>query len=433
MAKLSDWKLEKAKMRMGAAQAKPERPRIQEQIDNAMFGELSEKWKGNKGGNSGDALISGLTAGLKKGSFAEDKDRNKKVIEFTEKMKNMVASQNEELFKQEKLSTARNSVTPRIMAYLESYKNMSANDRKVYLQNSMDEYNQSAGTSYKIIDATGSEPWKVIVSDGEEIQPLDLMSFIKTPEEKKLEYYLQSNEVKQAEQEMQSDDRYSKSRRQEESPLNIQQKKTQLVKSGDIPQEALLFDELPDHESKKWQEDLRVERDKGRAAKNGIKAIEEMGKIFQDYPNISTSLAKWASSKGDSPFDNLIKGMVNQDQRNALIQLEKHAARLAIGTIEQFKGMRPTDILKKLIKETNPGSNFTYEAFVPIANQYLQEFEEQALRSEEANRGLMKRYVPTYENIGKSSKQVNSPRVDFNALDQEEQALLKEREALING
>ncbi len=199
MSKLADYKLQKVKQRMDAASAKPERPRINEQlgleknlldlqkqssdpdrkIDQKMFGDLSEKWKGNKGGNGGDAFIGGLIAGIQKGSFAEDKERNKKVMDFTEKMKNMVEDQNIQLFKEEKLYNARNSVTPRIMAYLDSYKQMSPNDRKVYLQNTLEEYNGSAGTNYKLIDATGSEPWKIIISDGEQVEPLDLIKHLK--------------------------------------------------------------------------------------------------------------------------------------------------------------------------------------------------------------------------------------------------------------
>ncbi len=232
-------------------------------------------------------------------------------------------------------------------------------------------------------------------------------------------------------QNLESQVKYNKARADEKSPITIQEKKQQLIESGEITNGSLLFDELPQHEAKAWVEDLRIERDKGKEAKNGVNALDEMGKIFTAHPKISTSLAKWANSKGDSPLDNLIKTMVNQDQRNALLELEKHAATLSLGTIQQFKGQRPTDILKKLIKETNPGSNFTPEAFEPIKNQLKNKFNEQIQRSEEANRGLMKRYVPTYENINSSGSEVSSPEI--NALDQEEKALLQERAALING
>lgn len=141
------------------------------------------------------------------------------------------------------------------MAYLDSYKSMSPNDRKVYLQNTLEEYNGSAGTNYKLIDSAGSEPWKIIISDGEEVRPLDLMGFIKTPEEKKLDYYYNSAENKQVERELQEEDylnrqnlesqvKYNKARAEEKSPVGIQEKKQSLVESGEVPSGALLFDEL---------------------------------------------------------------------------------------------------------------------------------------------------------------------------------------------
>ena len=43
----------------------------------------------------------------------------------------------------------------------------------------------------------------------------------------------------------------------------------------------------------------------------------------------------------------------------------------------------------------------------------------------------MKRYVPTYEGVLKV--QNDKPSQEISALDQEEQALLKERELLLNG
>lgn len=470
MAKLADYRLNKVKQRMEAANAKPERPRINEQlglektlldlqkqsseperqIDAKMYGDLSQKWKGNHGGSGGDAFIGGLTAGLQKGSFAEDKERNKKVMDFTEKMKNMVEEQNVQLFKEEKLHNARNSVTPRIMAYLDTYKSMSPNDRKVYLQNTLEEYNGSAGTNYKLVDSAGSEPWKIIISDGDEIRPLDLMSFIKTPEEKKLDYYYNSAENQQYEKELAQEDdlqrqvmqskiasnqeiarqRSEKAYQEEEkSPQRIQERKQRMIESGEIPKGALLFDELPKREAIEHFKDIKLERDKLKGAEEANLALEEMEKIFEKYPNISTSFAKWAESGDDSIASAFLRRMSNQDERAALLDLEKHAGKLNVGTIEQFKGIRPTDVLKKLLVSTNPGSKFTAKAFKPIKEGYVKENNHQIDRSKEAKKALLGRYVPTYENIGESNK--SAPEI--NALDQEEQALLKERELLLNG
>jgi len=433
MSKLAQWEMQKAKLRMNAAMTKPERPRFGEEVglNKALFDmqtqmpnenkatvglldELQGNWdKGRKGG-AGDALIAGIKAGINRKSLLEDKERAQKVTGAMEKLKGMVEDTNRQLWEQEKLANAKQAIAPRVMAFLEQSKQMDANARNVYLQRAMDEYNQKAGTDYKILSSDGAEPWKVTVSDGQESQFIDLMDFIKTPEEQKLQYYLKSNEVQNAERMMAQEDALNRNAKQSSIGLHnaqaqkyqmqvdkqqaLQQRREQLQQSGQLPQGAIFFDEIQEPaELKARIEDLKNEKEKLQPTEAGIKALDEMDNIFKKYPKLSTSLAKWANSKEDTLIGNFLKDVVNKDERNALLQLEKHAATLALGTIQQFKGQRPTDILKKLIKDTNPGSNFTYEAFVPIKNQYMQQFETQKAKSQEAMKGWNNRYFPAYE------------------------------------
>ena len=455
MAKLGDYKAQKARDILKASNARPERPNIQEQdrldrtlleaknyypdkerkINDEMLDELSTKWKGNEGGSGGDALISGLKAGFKEGSFIEDKKRHKQVIDFTQKMRDMVADQNIKLFQEEKEFNAIQKVTPRITAYLESYKNMSPSDRKVYLQNTIEELNQAAGKNYKLIDTIGSEPWKVMVSEDGYPAQLDLMDVIKTPEQKKTEYYYNSNEMKGYESELQGEDALQRrvmeskiaqnqarvqrdsEKAEMNSPQRIQEKKQKMVDSGEIPEGALLFDELPKEERQAHMKYMMEERDKAKPAEAGLEALDGMEKIFEKYPKLSTSLAKWAHSKNNTPFENLINDAVNQDERSALQELEKHSSTLALGTLQQFKGQRPTDITKKLIVSTTPNSNFTPGSFKPVKEKLEKGFNKQIYESEKYSEGLAKRYVPPYRKIGADSnaKSQQTPSVDINA------------------
>lgn len=470
MARLAKYNLSKVQEKMNAANTKPEKPRFGEQlgiektlhdmrsqdidsnskIDNEMYGELSEKWKGNGGGSGGDAFITGLTSGLKKGANSEEKNKNKEMIKFTETMRDMVSAQNQELFKQEKLSNARMSVTPRIMAYLDNYKTMSPSDRKVYLQNSLEEYNKSAGTNYKLIDTAGAEPWKVMVSNDGDIEPLDLMDFIKTPEEKKLDYYYKSAENNQYEKELAQEDnlerqvmqskissnqeiarqKHEKAMREEEnSPQKIQEKKQKMLESGEIPKGSLLFDELPKHEAAGHFKNIMDERAKLNGAEEANYALDKMEKIFEEYPGISTSFAKWAEAGDDSAMNNFLRRMSNQDERAALQDLEKYAGKLNLGTIEQFKGTRPTDVLKKIMAATNPNSKFTAKAFREIKPDYVNQNNRQIARSKEADRAVLKRYVPTYEGVVENFSKKES--VNVSALQQEKEALLREKEEMM--
>lgn len=412
---------------MNAANAKPERPRFEEQarlnksvndmqnesssksrkVQEDMYGELSEKWKGQKGGSSGDSFVTGLTAGLKEGSFMDDKKRSQQLIKFNEQMRDMVANQNIELFEKEKLHNAKQSMAPRIMAYLDKYQKMSPNDRKVYLQNSMDEYNKAADTDYKITDAIGSEPWKVIVSDGEGLQQIDLMEFIQTPEEQKLKYYLESEDAKGYEQELQNEDRLkreilennaasSKYKSEAQNPANIQEKKRALIESGKIPEGALLFEELPQGVLKtrvKFMEDSVA---KMKDTENGLEALYGIGKVLKDNPNISTSFAKWANEKDPGLATNFLREISDQKVRNALKELEKHADVLAVGAISQFKGQRPTDILKKLLAGTVPGKDFTYDAYQAIAPSIEKRYKKQLNESKENAKGFNYGYAPPF-------------------------------------
>ena len=410
MAKLSDWRLEKAKLRMGAANSKPEKPNFGQelgleksllemqkessapdrQIDDKMYSDLSEKWKGNEGGSSGDAFIGGLTAGLRKGSFAEDKERNKKVMDFTEKMKNMVSQQNEELYKQEKLATARNSVTPRIMAYLDSYKTMSPNDRKVYLQNTMDEYNKSSGTDYKLINYDGSEPWKITVSDGEEIQPMDLMSFIKTPEEKKLEYYLNSNEIRQSENEMQRDDNLNRqnlesqimSHRDKSSDAEVKRREHQ--EALDVEKE--IFEKNGDHvkfidnmstSGKTYAEkQIKEYTEKSNQALAAETRLKRAVQIAKDHPALFGNLnAIIASRYNEDPgyLNNILKNKIPPEDLNAMSELQGIVKNIFTDSIKGIPAKGINQFIEKKIEGGSPNQRWTAEAFSKVVSEALEE------------------------------------------------------------
>ena len=428
-------------MKFNAATAKPERPRFgdevslnkallelqqqmsapDKQIDSQMYDELGQNWKSGGGGSRGDAVISGLKAGLRKGSLLDDKQRMQKFMSGVEKIKGMVEDTNRELYQQEKIFNATESIMPRLMSFMKTQKTMDPNAKRVFLQNTLDEYNQAAGTDYKLLGYDGIEPWKVTISDSGESQFLDLMSLMKTPAQAKYEMYLENSpEMQQAGSLMQQEDALDRQVKQSSIDLHqahaskynaqnqeqevAQQRKVNLQQQGVLPEGGMMFEEIGDPTERKLRlEELKAEKEKLQPTEAGIKALQEMDKIFKQYPKLSTSLAKWANSKEDTLIGNLLKDIVNKDERNAIQQLEKHAATLALGVIQQFKGQRPTDILKKLIKDTNPGSNFTYEAFVPIKNQYMEQFQKQRAKSMEANNGWNHRYFPSYENT-----QVNS-------------------------
>lgn len=409
MARFADYQLKKSKMLMDAGNTKGERPRFDQQlglekslvemqressapdkeIDAKMFGDLSEKWKGNKGGSGGDAFIGGLTAGIKKGSFTDDKKRSKQLMQFTEQMRDMVAQQNIQLYEQEKLSNARNSVTPRIMAYLETYKTMSPNDRKVYLQNSMDEYNQAAGTDYKIIDATGSEPWKVIVSDSGESEQLDLMNFIQTPEQQKLQYYLNSNEVKSAEQQLRNEDN-----------LEIQNKQSQIENNKSRISDA-------DIKRKEHEEALQIEREIFEKSGDNVKFIDNMStsgknnaerhikeytekanqhlasekrleraiKIAEDHPELFNNLnAIIAARYNENPgyLNNILKNKIPKESLDAMSELSGIIKNIFTDSVKGVPSKGINQFIEKKLEAGSPNQRWTASAFKKVVGEALE-------------------------------------------------------------
>jgi hypothetical protein len=391
-----------------------EMSRPDKEIDNDMYGELKKSWDTGRTGGSGDAFISGLQGGLKKRANSDEKKGMDSIIETTQKMQQMVDAQNKQLAKNEKENASKEYIKPRVMAYLEQAQRMDPNARKVYLQSAMDEYNKASGNNYHILDAAGSEPWKVMISDDGQSEQIDLMDFIKTSEEKKYELYMNSNEMQIADAAARRE--YDMDIQSKQSSINANQarankyngesgvggdlssKKEEMVKSGKMPEGSMLFDEIAPHkeEFKHRITELKTEVEKLEPTEKGIKALESMGEIFKKYPNISTSLASWAASDSDSLTGKFLNSIVDQKQRDAVLELEKHAAVLGLGVIGQFKGQRPTDILKKLIIQSNPNGNFTYGAFKVIAGQYLEQFETQRERSVKAVDGWENRYFPIY-------------------------------------
>jgi hypothetical protein len=451
MADYSNYLLQKAKMKHEAANAKPEKPRFGDEaiINNALFNmnkqmpneneatvnlltELQEGSKPGKVMSAGDAMLAGAKAGVQRKSFLDDKERLGKIMAFTEKTRQMVEDTNRELYKQEKLYNAKQELAPQ-WDFIFSSPKLTEAERLNGLNDLVRAFKNKTGLDIDVVNPNFRNGTATIFIDGEP-QFGNLADIFKTPKELRTQAFLNSSEVQKADQmalqehqrevrnqnavaslhEAQAKEHQTKADYQQ----SLQERKRQMTESGRLPAGAILFDEVTDSTEKRARiEDLKAEKEKLQPTIAGIKALNEMDNILRKYPNLSTSLARWANSKEDGLAGYVLKNIVNKDERDALLQLEKHASTLALGTIQQFKGQRPTDILKKLIKDTNPGSNFTYEAFVPIKNQYIQQFEEQKAKSMEANNAWNNRYFPSYENVYNNIEQHNNPIAQIQSAD----------------
>jgi hypothetical protein len=140
-------------------------------------------------------------------SIVDDKERMAKYKTGMAKLHSMVESSNERLYTEEREDFAQKKITPRVNAYLEQSKTMTPDSRIAFLQRTMDDYNNAAGTDYRVLAVDGMEPWKATMSDaGKETEVVDLMSFIQNDQEKQYELFMKSNEIQGMEQQMQRED-----------------------------------------------------------------------------------------------------------------------------------------------------------------------------------------------------------------------------------
>ena len=411
MSKFGNAQLEKAKMKFQASNMKPERPRIEEQLrlerslldttnelsdksrkpTEAMFSQLSDKWKGKKGGTGGEAFVTGLTTGLNEGSFMDDKKRYQKLIDFNEKMKNMVADQNVKLIEEENTYNAKKSIEPRVMAYLNSYRNMSPNDRKVYLQNTLDEYNQAAGTNYKFIDTQGSEPWKIIISDNGQSKPLDLMQLIKTPEEKKLEHYYNSTEYKQYEQGLKQEDALDNEIRREKSLYNrsrvedaeikrkehqeaLQIEKDILDKTGD---HVKFIDTLPTSAKNNAEKHIKEYTEKANQDLAAEKRLQRAIEIATDHPELFGNLNAIISSRyNENPgyLNNLLKRKIPKESQDAMSELAGIVKNIFTDSVKGIGAKGINQFIERKLEAGSPNQRWTAEAFKKVVKEAKDEY-----------------------------------------------------------
>lgn len=375
--------LNKSLMDMQEQYSRPDR-----EVNNQMLDEISQQNQTKGGGSFGDAFITGLKSGIKKGSFLDDKKRLKGIMDFTEKMQGMVSTQNQELWQQEKQFNAKQAIAPRIYGYLESYQNMTPNDRKVYLDNVLREFNQKAGTSYELLDTGGSDPVKVLVDTGNGAEYLDLMDLVQTDEQKKLDLILKGQEFQQLQRSAEAQDsldsqlkqaqinRYNGKGKPGQDPA-ISQKKQMLIESGIMPENGILLDEISDHRVRKMREEELMERASNLDPMvKGLKNLDQMQEIISKNKGLYKDFARiveLSDEKNPSILNSFYKGFKSKEI-SEVQKLSKLANDLIVNEIKAFPG-RPTDLVKKTIIKTIADAGNTPESFALVkqnlSDQYL--------------------------------------------------------------
>lgn len=399
MSNTSNWQKEKLKLKLQAGLQKPERPRFGEEAalernafemeaatpnpDNATIGllnDLQESWRTGRKGGAGDALIAGIKAGITRKSLLDDKKRLGKYMEGLDKLKSMVADTNQRLYQEQKLDDARRSIEPRVAAYLERAQSMSPDARAAYIQKAMNDYNQLAGTDYRVASVDGAEPWNIVAISGEEPVPINLMDFIKNDPQRQLDVYLNSPEIKGMEQELKRDDNLNREAVYSNNALRN-------AKLGQIDRESQRMDEAKRLEQETFERtgdrvsaldkyntstyNIQLKKvyegiDAGNAAAKALRDVERLKEIVGKLPNLYNSLDLLilnARSENPSPLNTLLSKKIKKEDMALYQEANKLLTDLYTTELKTIPARGINQYLERQVRKKIPDLGVVPEAF----------------------------------------------------------------------
>ncbi len=396
--------LDKEKMKAKAATAKPEKPRYAEQAnltktlfeldehfdsklrneDAQLSDELSKKWAGNGGGSRGDAFIAGLQSGMRKGSILDDKKRMEKYKSGIEKMEGMIAHQNEELARQERLHAAKQAIMPNWMAYSQRFNVMDPANREQAIDSMIQKYNEIAGTNYRRESVDGKEPWKVTVMDEDGAQVINMMDVMKTPEEMRMQMMMNSPAYQQAEQMARSEHNMEQESRKTDMELKKEKIDVLRQESADLQNYKKVEDSIRQEKGdsvisldrfiskpSQWNHSVKnietgIER--GNSARKVIHTAERLKQIVEKNPNIFggfKALLSEARKDGAGVLNTLATKAFVQNKDRADFE---EAAKLLVGLYTAELKTLPTGArLNQFLEQKMSGA-------VPSLNQIPESF-----------------------------------------------------------
>lgn len=402
---------DKHKMRLEASMARPQRPRFEDEVtlNNALFkmqkeapkssqatigllDELQKNWDSGRKGGASDALISGIKAGIARKSLLDDEERLSKYTGALEKMQGMVQEQNQRLYQEEKLANARESLTPRVAAYLEQAKNMNPDARAMYIQRAMDEYNKLADTGYKVASIDGFEPWKITAIDNDEAQVIDLMDFIKTPQEKRLDLYMRSPEYQQMENHLKQDDKMERDERRSSTDLNrlkadvyrdqAREKQDYSQIEDDIRNQAgdevRVIAGLAPSLQLNAEKDIKEYTQKANEDLAAEKRLERAIQIASEHPELFANLNSIIASRyNEEPgyLNTLLKSKIPSKSLDAMSELSGIVKNIFTDSVKGVPSKGVNQFIEKKLEGGSPNTRWTANAFKKVVEEAKKDYE----------------------------------------------------------
>lgn len=233
------------------------------------------------------------------------------------------------------------------------------------------------------------------------------------------------------------------SRNKEGNYLLHEMQNQKLREDGKIPENAITAKGLPANERLHYTKERTAKVKRGLPAGNVIKITNELDRIIDKYPDLSTDMinALVTSKKGSPGFIDIAKlkladNAAGKERRAAIEIFNKLSNDLVVQSIGGVSGRVASDMYKELLSATKPQLGLTREA-IKYVNQHIREEQMPWYEEAKANQKAMSApnggyylpdYVPELEAPQQAIPQApiqQEDRIDYGDATQEEIAEAK--------
>lgn len=396
MAGRSGFLLEIAKMKNQAANAKPEKAnfgesvslnkalfdmqshmsKLDRDIDDEAYDELSKKWSGQGGGGSGDAFITGLKSGLKKGSILEDKERMKKYMNSLSQMEEMVSNQNKQIYEQQQIFNAKQKLMPQANTLFNS-PNITQDKFENGWNSIARKFSQMTGMNVQVVNPNRLTGEGTVIVDGDE-QLMDLKDFFATPEMLAYKQFENSPEFKAAQKA--SEDEYALEQKNaknvadlhEEQMKKLKKEREDLETANQFEKEHLkktgdkitLLNTVGEGRYRQYEKEINTNREVAQAAFNVANDLDKLVKLAENHPSIFGSNMEFIlmNKNNEDPnfWNSAARKLVPRKDRAAFNEATNLIKRLNADSLKSLGGGRMNVFLERNLFGGNP--NMTWEA-----------------------------------------------------------------------
>jgi hypothetical protein len=142
--------------------------------------------------------------------------------------------------------------------------------------------------------------------------------------------------------------------------------------------------------------------------KRAIENINEMEKIFAEYPNIGDSFVNIVEGNDESIRGKIARQFTDKKTLTAIQRLKKLSADLNLSTVMGLPAKASTDLLKRTIMASAPNGVLTHDAFKAIAENWKKRAEENIEEAITYENAWKKGYIP----LEKESQRSKNPAIE---------------------